>query len=362
MNRKCVSEQSVAGFPMSIVVLLTASVLFSSCMSHKALTDTPSTGRVCNEEIVATVIVVKGDGTEIQKHFTADQIAQWQEEMAGQVAGWPKHGYVSDRQSRFSQFNHIVNFCGASVHAFYRQYDRMPASVDELYESGWFWFDPIPTEYAPGLQIVDRSLAAPDEDLNTVSFRFLSSGYQLYFYDLYNPGKVPEEFIKVDFSKLDFIALAEDQAAELPEGSILTDSNPMNIRIDYLSSICDSLVTSYWKFHADFPANTEQLLDGKWVPRQDILQSLEMIPTEEEGWFYFGVSPDKGIAYIEYTYVESVPVVQQKLYTDDQAPDESGEGWRQIGRYICNQNGVTRDETIPLVDSSLPHWGFPVGD
>jgi len=311
-----------------------------------------------DDEIVSSITTVKADGTEVIHSFTAGEIAEWQQSMQETAANMPRYGYISDEQSRFTQLNRISHMTMFSAEAFYRANYGMPVSTDALLQSDWWWFSPVEQPYSEGLTIIDRPLGPPVTDLNSVSIMFTGNGYDLSFYDYYGE----DEYNYVRYDKSDFISTLVERYSQFPDTSKNIDSEPLNVRIDYLVAATDSLVTAYWKYNLELPVTVEELLGGTWTLREDIIANLEPIPAEDGGWFYLGVAPESGIMYVEYVHTERGPVVQQKIFIENDPLTSDESGIHGIGRYVCVSEKITRDETIPLIDASLPNWGFPVGE
>lgn len=347
------------GLQEKLFLLLILSLFFAGC-AGKAQVDQGSavtSDRSSESNNIYVLELVSLDGDEIIREINIDANPEFFSLDESELPSL--YGYVSDYQSRVSQICQIQSLMDKSISAYYQHFRAVPDSLETLVESDFCWFEPLEQYYSPGLELVERELGPPRVDLNTFHLSFTDTGYSFKVYKPHRDEENPEEFFVLDFSKEDVIGRLESYYSEFDPDSKFIDSDPVNVRICYLNAVCTRLLEDYWVYHLDFPESGEELLDGKWTVRQEIINSLPTIDEGEFGWFYFGVSPEHGIAYTSYILLDRGAVETQKIYIkDDPQKEDYDPGFTIVGRYASFNEMITLDDTIPLIDSSIPGWGF----
>jgi hypothetical protein len=252
----------------------------------------------------------------------------------------------------------ILSFYDKSIEAYYRENRTMPDSLEVLDASGWVLFDALPTTAIPGLRIVGRALGSPEQDRDAIGIWFESSGYHFAAFEEIAPPGDEEEWKEYDWDQTEAVSRYERHYAGFTSTHQWTDSNPTNIRISLMLGLCDRWISEYWKQHGTLPSTVEELLNGAYAPREDAIRRLPVVPTDQFGWFYCGVEPHASVSYVEYMLTDLGANDSQKIFSADDPDTLIKPGLRMIGRYVRHGEEVTRDETVRLIDASLPGWGL----
>ncbi|HDS30296.1 MAG TPA: hypothetical protein ENN67_04545 [Firmicutes bacterium] len=258
-----------------------------------------------------------------------------------------------EEQARIFDAQMVRSVIGTAIDAYYRQHRQMPANFNQLRESGYLFLgagNNLP------LKIVEKPLGDAESDFDKIGFTFTQAGFGC---NVYMPWGTPDNPDGMYLWNLgdDYNAFNLENyysSFENPS-SVFTDSNPAHARLSHMNILCDQLVMFYWLNHKQIPENISQLLDGKWTPDSDVIGKLPVYDSGSPGWFYFGVVPDSGLTYCERVYSNTAPVVNQKVYKED---DPLAMQENVVGRKVCVSEAVTRDQTIPIIDSSIHGWGF----
>jgi hypothetical protein len=257
-------------------------------------------------------------------------------------------------QQRINHIGEIIGTLDESIRAFYRQNRRMPSSLQELYESGWVLFMPVSTDDWPNLEITEEVLGPWQDNLNKIRISFTETGYVSDYY-LMNFRCEGELWSLMNWDKQDAIARYE-QHLSLFSDSRWTDRNERNIRVSMMDALSVIFFSRYFIDHGTVPTTVDELLNSAWEVNSDAAARLPIINENESGWFYLGVIPESGLMYVEYCLADSLPTYDLKVFKEN---DPLQTDPRVIGRsVICDPNAPTRDETIPLIDSSKPGWGL----
>jgi hypothetical protein len=270
-------------------------------------------------------------------------------------SAYPLWQYDPDdpHQARVDHASMVRTFVYDAAFAYYREFRKMPESLGDLQASGWMWFDPLPSQHFPALEFVDYPVSPIEEHLGLVEVMFYGSGFD--YAVVMPPRDNPEgSYALSEWRNPELADMWQKYLSQFTDEQI-TDSNPTNIRLSMLQRLCTSCTTNHWRRHRALPTTVNELLDGRWQPREDIIADLPVIPAEQFGWFYYGTSVKDGIAYIEYCQTDSVPVDIQLVYRTDDAERKSP---GQIYRYAGPSQKISRDDTVPIVDASIPGWGF----
>lgn len=339
----------------TLITILLVQISMLSCTNNDAEVRNPSTVNAGNQIDINSFDIQQNQAGEANPESDINSVVVME---GSEIPS--RYGYTSDFQARLDQLSVMQSFCHIETEAFYRQNRRMPSSWNELENTDWVLLMPIPMNYSPGLNIVERPLGSVHTDLNTIQIVFNPLGFDFLCYmqnTIEAVEAVDEQYRIISFGTSDYARALDAHYGEFSSGSRLIDTNTVNIRISLMKRICKRLMVDYWIYHQDFPNTFTELLDDKWVPYEEKIFNLETIPTGDEGWFYFGVSPENNICYFEYILTKTPPIIEQVVYIiDDALTVESGE----IGREICtgSSEGITRDNTTPIIDASVLNWGL----
>jgi hypothetical protein len=260
---------------------------------------------------------------------------------------------ISDSQRRLNFISTINLEIKGELEAFYRQYNRMPLSYNELLESGWHLLTPIPQYYAPGIKITDQ-ITAPGLNPDALQLQLFIYGYNLIAFMPWGSDNGNEEYQSWELGNADLVYALNDQYQEL-EDEVWSDSNPENVRIMLLFQICDALLVDYWTDKLELPSTSEELLNGKWDLDDSPVIQFPLIDENSSGFFYLGITPDLTVEYMEFKLNNRGPVVTQKIFNQEEIFSTG-----VMGRPVCSDESVKRDDTIPIIDSRLPNWGFNI--
>lgn len=266
----------------------------------------------------------------------------------------PKIDPKSPYSIRVSNLSEIYNFIRFSTEAFYRERRRIPASLEELYESGWLMFTPKPTELLPRLRLTNEPLYETAEYDNTVSIVFTPGGFKFSYVV---PKKDLSGYrIEKRDGAINFADDFEEFTKMFEKGSCFTNRKPIDIRLCLFDSICNNMAFHYWRKTGELPENIEQLIDGKWEPREDIISRLPVVAPPAIGAFYFGACKSKNITYVEMVTTDTgVPFDMQRIYISKDP--FTGEDVL-LSRTASVSEKVKKEETVSIIDSSIPGWGF----
>ena len=258
---------------------------------------------------------------------------------------------VDDNQARLDQISSTHSIYSLFTECFYREQRRMPESLDELLNSQWFWLYPVEQEFTEGLTVINSTTCDYDNH-NTLCMSYSPDGYT---FKALMPWGEGSEYVEWDLGSTEFVDVLENYYYEFDPTSGFIDRNPTNIRIHNAQMLAGILMANYWLYHEKLPGTSEELLDGKWSADYDQLGQLPIIDQGSFGSFYYGASPETGIMYLEYTLENCGSVVKQRIYIFN---DPNKINPNAIGRSVCGDEGIERSDTVPIIDSSLPRWGF----
>ena len=256
-------------------------------------------------------------------------------------------------QARLDQVTLTLGVIDDSVFAFYREYRRIPSSFEELKDSRWLWFTPASTDNLLNPNFVERDVAAGAQDADSIGLTFSQGGFTY-------SALMPTE--KNDPSGYDIFRWPYPDKAtsynklldKFPVISNYNDNNPVNIRIDTMVFQCDRLAAMYWGTHGTLPSSASELLDSRLEVRRDVVKDFPKVNPGDEGWFCFSVSLEKGITCIRYAHAGEKPQATEKIFLKNDPSAEEG----SLGRIICPAEWVDPSVTTPIIDASLPGWGF----
>jgi len=256
-------------------------------------------------------------------------------------------------QARIDYMTPIQVLLHSAVYSYYREHRVLPASLDELRESGWMWFEPAASEFVPAPEFVERKVQPVEEDLSSIEVIFIPQAGYDFAYVMPKADDPDDDSLTVHrWPKHSLISSFEDRLAMFDHGSPFNDDDPANIRITKMQEVCTALIANYWLRNRILPSSLSQLLESRVDPGSDIFADFPVIPIGDPGSFYFGCNVESGITYMLYVPVGYREIVLQRVYREN---DIQAEG---IGRYTCTDENIGIDNTTVLISSELPGWGF----
>jgi len=259
-------------------------------------------------------------------------------------------------QARIDYMTPIQTLFHSAVYSYYREHRVLPASLDELRESGWMWFEPASSQFVPSPEFVERAVQPVEQDLNAIEVIFIpQTGYDFAYVIPETDDPDDDSLTVYRWPKHSLIRSFEDRLAMFDPGSPFNDNDSVNIRITQMQEVCDTLVVNYWVRNTILPSSLSELLLSRVDPREDIFSGFPLIPLGDPGSFYFGCDVESGITYMLYVPVGYREIVLQKVYREN---DTQAEGSGVIGRYTCTGENIGIENTMPLISSELPGWGF----
>ena len=246
----------------------------------------------------------------------------------------------------------MVNVC---TEAFYREYHRMPASLDELKTSKWYWLDPVAPDFAENFELVDRELGSYDDDSDRIQVSFTETGITYVFY--YRASEETGQPHK-------FTGLTRADAKSGYENNIQIDINSAQfdvtnsgyIRQNLAYAISRLLVRRYVEAAQAPPSKPSALFKDRWTPRSDTLGPLERISPEITHYCYTGIATVDGeaVLYVELMKPSGEPFTEQRVYKIQTAGNTTA-----VAEALLEEaKHVEKDETEPIIDSSLNGWGM----
>jgi len=260
------------------------------------------------------------------------------------------------RQARVDHMTDIQKLIRNSTYAYYRDSRTLPNSLSDLSDSGWYWFEPLPVEHLAGLQLTETRLNPVADDLYKAEIIFdPQNGYDFAFV---MPSDEDLNTATLDIMRWEEGQLAYDferYMSQFPVLSPYIDNDPVHIRQLLMERICWLLTSRYWHVHRGLPSTTNELLDGRFDPIIGVLAEFPTYLLDQSGAFYFGTNTENGIAYLQYMLGGDEPIIIQRVYLEN---DPMSDGQNVIGRYICNNEGISIEDTDMIVSSELLGWGF----
>jgi hypothetical protein len=262
------------------------------------------------------------------------------------------------RMNQLLQINHVFY---QYIEAFYRENQRMPSNLAELLNSKWIILDPVPQSYTPGLMMVDRPLGGPDVDWNSIQLSFTTEGYVLNSY-MFPPTSPTYGNHIWEAGRPEYIKWYTDGLTKVDPNDPLLSNDPVYIRQEMIRGIADELSHNYFIAHMAMPATFSVILDGKWAIKTENVEGLKPVPQNKAGWFYMGTVPEKSIVDIEYAVDEKVSWGYERLYMIDEELLRQGMVYKDLvlNGIVMNEAAVNKEETIPIIDSSLEGWGMAI--
>ncbi len=270
--------------------------------------------------------------------------------------GRPKASARLDTYSRWlNHINATRNMIESSTEAFYRQYGRLPTSIDELENSQWLMFEPVPPDNQPLFDFVDRDLESYEEDGDKIKITYDFDGYEFAYYTIAAEGAGQPHIVD---------ALSNTHAANSYGSLIQTDmenensdiTDPDFIRQKLVHALVRQFARRYFEEHLNLPRDPADLIRGYWTPRTTVISNLPTYETDQPHWVYIGVAheDDNEILYIEIVRPDSTVVSEQwvfKVSTQDNTTS--------VHEYrLTDDDEIERDVTEPFIDASQPGWGL----
>jgi len=239
--------------------------------------------------------------------------------------------------------------------AFFREYQRMPASLGELHSSKWFWFSPVAPDFTENFEVVDRELGSYDDDADKIQISFTETGITYVFY--YRASEIAGQ------PHL-YTGLTIGNAKSSYERNIQTDIDSAQfdvthhgyIRQNLTYALSRLLVRRYVEAKHAPPSRPKDLLKDKWELVQDVFQSLETIPPSITHACYTGIMTVDGeaVLYVELMKPSREPFIEQRVYNIQTMNNTTAvaETFLEVTKH------VEKAETKALFDSNLPGWGI----
>lgn len=263
--------------------------------------------------------------------------------------------HLSEYQEWIDINTSIRDMMNVYTEAFFREYQKMPSSLEELQSSEWYWLDPVGPKFTDNFELVDRELGSYDDDSDKIQVSFTETGITyVYYYRDSAEGGQPHKY--TGLTRGDAKSTYENNIQADINSAMFDVTNMKYVRQNLMYGIARLLVRRYVEFYRAAPSKPRDLFANRWEPRTEIFGMLNSLPPNGVYSAYTGITivDNEAVLFIELMQPNGEPFTEQRVYNIQVTGNTSS----VVETFLEEEKHVERDETEPIFDSSLTGWGI----